>query len=141
TTARPTGRGKPGPNRPREVRSVSARRYLVRLFAGGITRWYEDESDIDLLAKVFNLADGEQSVYEVADGEEECLAVAAHKLTDPRKGPEAVSILRIDRGDLPRFGIRVDESQFGTTGVPRWDSRHRNLLADREQIIEFVRFL
>ena len=38
-----------------------------------------------------------------------------------------------------RFGIRVDEDQFGTTGVPRWDRRHRNLVANRNQLIELVR--
>ncbi len=120
---------------------MSAHRYLVRLFSGGIARWYEDEPDIDLLAKVFNLADGEQSVYEVADGEEECLAAAAHKLTDPKKSPEAVSVLRIDRGHLPSFGIRADECRFGSSGIPLWDGRHRNLLADRDQLVELVRFL
>jgi hypothetical protein len=121
---------------------VNARRHLVRRFSGGIANWLGDNPEIDILAKqVFDLADSEQSVYEVADGEEECLAVAAHKLTDPKKSPEAVSVLRIDRGDLPRLGIRVDEGQFGTTGISRWDWRHRNLLADREQLIEFVRFL
>jgi len=121
---------------------VNARRYLVRLFSSGIPKWFEDAPDIDDLAKkAFDLADGEQSVYEVADGEEECLAVAAHKLADPRKSPDAVSVLRIDRRDLPCFGIRVDEGQFGTTGIPRWDCRHRNLLANRGQLIEFVRFM
>ena len=120
---------------------MNSRRYLVRLFSSGITKWFEDNPDIDVLAKVFDLSKGEHSVYEVADGEEECLAVAAHKLTDPRKSPDAVSVLRIDRRDLPCFGIKVDEHQFGTTGLPRWDCRHRSLLADREQLIELVRFL
>src|SRR5439155_19210270 len=91
--------------------------------------------------QVFDLSHGEQSVYEVADGEEECLAVAAHKLTDPRKSPEAVSVLRIGWEDFPGFGIKVDEDQLGTTGIPRWDCRHRNLLANREQLVELIRFL
>jgi hypothetical protein len=99
---------------------VNAHRYLVRLFSGGITNWFVDDPNIDTLAKVFDLAAAEQSVYAVADGEEECLAAAAHKLTDPRKGADAVSVLRIDEGHLPGFGIRVDERQLGTTGVPRW---------------------
>jgi hypothetical protein len=121
---------------------VNARRYLVRRFSGGITNWFVDNPNIEVLAKqVFDLAAGEQSVYEVADGEEECLAVAAHKLADPRKSPDAVSVLRIDREHLPGFGIGVEEDQFGTTGIPRLDCRHRNLLAAREQLIEFVRFL
>jgi hypothetical protein len=60
---------------------------------------------------------------------------------DPRKSPEAVSVLRIGWGDFPGFGIKVDEAQFGTTGIPRWDCRHRNLLANREQLVELVRFL
>jgi hypothetical protein len=122
---------------------VYARRYLVRLFSGGTANWSADNrpDDSDLAKRVFNLADREQSVYEVADGEQECFAVAAHKLTDPRKGPDAMSVLRIDRDDLPSFGISVVENQFGTTGIPRWDCRHRNLLADREQFIKFVGFL
>lgn len=121
---------------------MNARRYLVRRFSGGIDNWFVDNLAIDVLAKlVFALADAEQSVYEVADGEQECLAVATHKLTDPRKSPDAVSVLRIDAETLPRFGIRVDANQFSTTGVPRWDCRHRNLLADREQLLELVRFL
>jgi hypothetical protein len=110
-------------------------RYLIRRFAAGIENWFKNP-DIKVLAKnIFDLADGEQSVYEVADGEEECLAVAAHKLTDPWKSPDAVSVLRIGRKELACLGIRVDESQFGTTGVPRWDSRHRNLLANQDQLL------
>jgi hypothetical protein len=119
---------------------VSARRYLVRLFAAGTNKWFDDAPDIVALAKVFDLAVGEQSVYEVTDGEEECLAAAAHKLAD-KKSPDPVSVLRIEREDLARFGIRVVEGQFGTTGVPRWDCRHRNLLADRDQLIGLVRHL
>jgi hypothetical protein len=120
---------------------VHARRYLVRVFSGGLTKLSDENPDINLLAKGFDLAEGEHSVYEVADGEEECLAVAAHKLTDPKKSPDAVSVLRIDVGDLAQFGITVDQEQFGTTGVPRWDCRHRNLLANRDQLIDLVRFL
>ncbi len=121
---------------------MNARRYLVRRFSAGIPKWFDDKPDIDVLAKqVFDLAEGEQSVYEAADGEEECLAVAAHKLTDPLKGPDAVSVLRIDRQFLPRFRITVNEDQLGTTGIPRWDWRHRNLLANRQELIELVRFL
>lgn len=121
---------------------MNVHRYLVRRFSGGITSWFADKPDVAVLAKqVFDLADREKSVYEVADGEEECLAVAAHKLTDPWKGPDPVSVLRIDRADLSRFGIRIGEGQFGTTGIPRWDCRHRNLVAAREQLVEFVRFL
>jgi hypothetical protein len=83
---------------------VNACRYFVRLFSGGITNWFGDNPDFDVLAEVFDLAKGEQSDYEVADGEEECLAVAAHKLTEPRKSPDAVRVLRIDRGYLDGFG-------------------------------------
>ncbi len=81
---------------------MNFRRYLIRRFAGGITNWYGDNPDVDVLAKqVFDLAEEEQSVYEVGDGEEECLAVAAHKLADRQgKSPEAVSVLRIDRAHL-----------------------------------------
>jgi hypothetical protein len=126
---------------------VNVQRYMVRLFSSGFADLL-DRTDIDLQAKsdvlaknAFNLRDSEQSVYEVSDGEEECLAVAAHKLTDPKHRPAAVSILRINREDLPNFGISVDHEQFGTTGVVRWDSRHLNLLASQDQLIELTRFL
>jgi hypothetical protein len=118
---------------------VNASRYLVRVFSGGINKWIETKTDPKTFAKVFDLADPEQSVYEVADGEEEWLAVAAHKLTEPRRGPEATSVLRIVREELHHYGIRVDKDQFGTTGVPRWDLRHRNLVASPDQLIELVR--
>lgn len=120
---------------------MNARRHLIRIFSSGIANWFEDNPNIDSLAKVFDLKKEEQSVYEVADGEEECLAAAAHKLTDLWKSPDAVSVLRIDGGDLPCFGIGLDADQLGTTGIPRWDCRHRNLLANREQLVAFVRFL
>jgi hypothetical protein len=120
---------------------VNAPRYFVRLFASGIQKWVDDKPDIDDLGKkAFDLAEEEQSVYEVSDGEEECLAVAAHKLTDPKKTPEATSVLRIYPEGLIHTGIKVDDAQFGTTGIPRWDCRHRNLLANRDQLIELVRF-
>jgi hypothetical protein len=120
---------------------VSARRYLVRLFASGIPKWFEDDPDVeDLAKKAFDLAGDEHSVYEVADGEEECLTVAAHRLADPRKSLDAMSVPRIDRADLDQLGIRVEE-EFGTTGVPRWDGRHRNLRGNRDQLLALVRFL
>lgn len=68
---------------------------------------------------MFDLAEKEQSVYEVADGEEECLAVAAHKLADPKKSPDAVSILRIQREHLSRFEIEVEQRGSGERLVRR----------------------
>lgn len=86
---------------------MNARRYLIRLFKSGITNWPANDPDVEQLAKVFDLAEEEHSVYEVMDGEEEWLAAAAHVLTDPRRGADAVSVLRIDEGELARFGINV----------------------------------
>ncbi len=59
-----------------------AHRYLIRVFSGGVAAWFADAPDIDSLAKAFDLADEEHSVYEVADGEEECLAVKAECTTN-----------------------------------------------------------
>jgi hypothetical protein len=120
---------------------VNACRYLIRLFSGGIAIWLEDSPNIEVLAKVFKLADEAHSVYEVADGEEEWLAASAHALTNPKNNPDAVSLVRMHKGDLSGFGINVDETRLGITGIPRWDLRHRNILANRNQLLELVRFL
>jgi hypothetical protein len=117
---------------------VNARRYLIRLSAKGIENWLKETPLIDDLAKVFDLAKPEQSVYEVSDGEEEWLAIAAHALTNPKQGPDATSILRIRWDDLERAEITVDSEQPGTTGVVCFDYRHRNLCATRPKLLTLV---
>ena len=102
-------------------------RYLVRRFSGGIENWLKEHSDINVLAKnAFDLADGEQSVYEVADGEEECLAVAAHKLTAPKISPAPIVRLVPFEAEMP-FPPELTTSRFLTVAVmgDRW------LLKDR----------
>jgi hypothetical protein len=108
---------------------------------GGIENWPAPQANVEQLAKLFDLAEPEQSVYEVADGEEEWLTAAAHVLASPKQGVDAVSLLRVRQEELGRFGIAVDPRQPGTTGVVWIDHRHRNLRASREKLIELVRFL
>jgi hypothetical protein len=125
-----------------EGQKLDARRYLIRIFETGIEHWYAREPDFENLAKnTFTLSDTEHSVYEVRDGVEESLAVAAHALTNPKHRPDARSVVRIEKTDLPSLGIDVDEEALGETGLPRWDFRHRNLLAGRDQIVNLVKLI
>ena len=112
------------------------------MFNGGFEDWYERVPNLEALAKkAFILSDTEQSVFEVADGVEESLAVAAHALTKPKQRPDAKSIVRIEIADLQHLGIQVDHADLGDTGIPKWDVRHRNLLAGRNEILRLVEFL
>ncbi len=120
---------------------MDARRYYIRVFQGGIEKWTKLEQRIEDLVKIFDARDSEQSVYEVANGHDEWFAVAAHKLTEPKKSPEATSVLRIEKADLESLTIRIDAGQFGTTGVPLWDSRHRNVIATAQQLKQLVELL
>jgi hypothetical protein len=121
---------------------VSHRRYLIRLFSGGINNWYGNSPNVETLAKAFNLSDTEHSVYEVGDSEEECLVAAAHSLNNAPKGrPDPTSILRIDPDDVSRFGIAIGGGSPGTSGIPRWDYRHRNIMARSDEIKKLVSFV
>ncbi len=120
---------------------MDAHRYFIRLFRAGIENWLVETTDVMQLAKLFDLAELEQSVYAVADGEEEWLTAAAHCLANPKQGVEATSLLRMRARDLGQFGITVDPSQRGTTGVVWIDCRHRNLRASRDQLVALVSYL
>ena len=110
---------------------MGAERHFVRLFSGGIETWGEDPLKS---VKCFDPTDTEHSVYEV-DLEEELLAAAAHRCATPTKKSEAISLLRIRPSVLNDFNISVGRFEFGGTGFPKWDSRHRNLVADRDQLL------
>ncbi len=128
---------------------MNASRYLIRLFSGGIESWFKDTppdlqqlaSDVERLAKVFDLGEREHSVYELAGDEEEALVAAAHGLASKQPKVDACSVLRIQVDELQQFGIGLDRSQLGSTGVIWIDHRHRNLLADRDGILQLVRYL
>lgn len=120
---------------------MDAHRYFIRLFRAGIENWLVETTDVTQLAKLFDLAEPEQSVYAVANGEEEWLTAAAHCLANPKQGVEATSVLRMPAQDLEQFGIAVDPSQRGTTGVVWIDCRHRNLRVSRDQLVALVGYL
>jgi hypothetical protein len=115
--------------------------YWIRVFTGGIEGLLVQPHSPAVVVKSFDLNESEHSVYEVATGVDECRAAAAHKLADPKKAPDPVSILRIGEEDLIRFGIALSRDEFGVTGVPHWDARHRNLLASGDALQALVRFL
>lgn len=112
-------------------------RHFVRFFDSGIQTWGSDpEKDV----KCFNQLDPEHSVYEV-DLEEELFAAAAHHCANPTKKPDCISMLRIRPTTLCDFGIQIGKFEFGTTCIPKWDGRHRNLVADRPQLLALIRYL
>jgi hypothetical protein len=124
---------------------VTPRRYLIRIFDGSFEDWSKDAPNFETLAKkAFKPSDAEQSVFEVANDRDECLAVAANALTNPKQRPDAKSIVRIETSDLNLLGIGVDYSEPGTTGVPKWDFRHRNIVAggdDRDSLNKLIQLL
>ena len=127
---------------------MNSPKFLIRVFSGGHLGWvkhpppHTDEArseDVDKLIKgVFDLEDDAQSVYEV-DRDEEIHAVAAHLLTAGRK-PKADgrTILRIRTNDLERLGIKLSDKEWGSTGVPWIDFRHRDLIAEPDQLKRLI---
>ena len=117
--------------------------HLVRIFSGGISNWSNDPPDVESLAKIISPAEVELSVYQVRDGEEECHVAAAHQFTTPAKSKnlDAVSLLRLNFTDLSQCGIQIGKFEFGQTGIPKWDARHRILLVDRSHVLDIVSLL
>ncbi len=115
--------------------------HFVRVFRGNLENWNLESPDIDALAKAFDLGERANSVYEVGNGEEECLATAAHRFPKVLSKLESESILRVTRDDLLRCGIGIGEFEFGRTGIPKWDGRHCNIVASREQLLKLIRHL
>jgi hypothetical protein len=128
---------------PPEDAEVAHHRYLVRIASGNIENWYKPKPDINLLIKnaFERVSESAHSVYEVSNAAEECLAVAATALTNPKISLDAKTVLRIEVNELEELGITVDSSELGETGVPGWDFRHRNLVADRDGIVRLVELL
>jgi hypothetical protein len=115
--------------------------HFVRVFRGNLENWNKDSPEIAGLANAFDLGESANSVYEVGNGEEECLATAAHRFPRILSKLEAETILRVTRDDLLRCGIGIGEFEFGRTGIPKWDGRHCNIVASREELLKLIQHL
>ena len=96
------------------------------------TMWLKPEQPItELMKKPFGHAGEPISVYRVVVESEETRAIAAHYLTLNRSSYQTVWALRIEQPDLDNIGMTIRETP-GDTGVLDVDTKHRDIIGDRE---------
>ena len=113
---------------------MEMRMVLIRVMATerGHQKWLALESTIlNLMEGPFGYDGRPISVYSTIIGSEETRAIAAHYLTLSRSTYHTVWALRIEQSDLDNIGMRIRETP-GDTGVFDIDTKHRDIIGDRE---------
>jgi hypothetical protein len=118
-----------------------AQRYYLRFGSKLQKEWLEGVAvKYDDLAKIFDLAEKEQSVWEAHHPDEEIVMLAAYLLARGSLG-DAWTVLRIREEDLSAVGVELSNQALGTTGVPWADYRHRDLIGSRDNFVALTQHI